>query len=117
MIAKAFVPGDIDYDGSMSRNFNAARALSENASAVWRAALTPYLAGVGPIVDVGSGTGRFTMHMAEWFGAVVIGVEPATGMRDAAATAAGHPHVLWLGGAWSLSPIVGVFEARISREA
>lgn len=98
MTARPFLPGCVDYDGAMSRNFNAARALSEDALIVWRAALAPYLAGVGPIIDVGSGTGRFTVRMAEWFGVLVVGVEPAAGMRDAAMTVARHPHALYVGG-------------------
>jgi ubiquinone/menaquinone biosynthesis C-methylase UbiE len=93
-----FVPGAVDYEGAMSRDFNAGRALSPDSLNVWRTALEPYLADAGRIFDVGSGTGRFAVLIAEWFGAVVIGVEPARGMRDVAVAFARHPKVSYLGG-------------------
>ena len=93
-----FVPGAVDYEGTMSRDFNASRGLSPDSLNVWRTALEPYLANAGRILDVGSGTGRFAVLMAEWFGAVVIGVEPARGMRDVAVKCGSHPRVSYLGG-------------------
>ena len=93
-----FVPGAVDYEGTMSRDFNAGRGLSPDSLNVWRTALEPYLANAGRILDVGSGTGRFAVLMAEWFGAVVIGVEPARGMRDVAVKCGSHPRVSYLGG-------------------
>jgi ubiquinone/menaquinone biosynthesis C-methylase UbiE len=97
-MTRTFLPGSVDYSGSMSRNFDVARGLSADARAVWHAALRPHLANAHRILDVGSGTGRFAVLLAEWFGAVVVGVEPAAGMRHAAATAARHPAVFYVGG-------------------
>ena len=61
---RVFVPGVVDYEGSMSRDFSAGRALSADSLAVWRAALEPYLKHASRAVDVGSGTGRFAVLIA-----------------------------------------------------
>ncbi len=45
------------------------------------------------IVDLGSGTGRFSPALAEAFGGPVHGVEPAAGMRAVADVEASHPRV------------------------
>jgi ubiquinone/menaquinone biosynthesis C-methylase UbiE len=83
-VSDRFCPGRVDYEGTMARHFNAGRAVSPHAQQVWRSALEPYLGGVTRVLDVGSGTGRFTVLLAQWFGATVIGIEPANGMRDRA---------------------------------
>src|SRR2546422_7671939 len=79
---RSFFPGNVDYDGPMSRGFNSGRALSSHSLAVWRAALQPYICQASNVLDLGSGTGRFATLIAEWFGTAVIGVEPAWGMRE-----------------------------------
>src|SRR5262249_20588770 len=95
---RAFVPGAVDYDGVMSRDFNAGRALSPESMMVWRSAFESYVTGAGRVVDVGSGTGRFAVLLEEWFDVVVIGVEPARGMRDVAAESGKGRNVLYVGG-------------------
>ena len=82
----------------MARHFNAGRAVSPQAQVVWRAALEPYLGGVTRILDVGSGTGRFSVLLAQWFGAMVTGVEPASGMRKIASLDGRHSHASYVGG-------------------
>jgi len=104
---RAFVPGAVDYEGVMSRDFNAGRALSSDSLAVWRAALAPYFLEAGRVVDVGSGTGRFAVLIAEWFGAIVIGVEPARGMRDVAAAFVRQGSVSYVGGRAEQLPFRG----------
>jgi SAM-dependent methyltransferase len=93
-----FVPGTVDYEGAMARDFDAGRALSANSLTVWRAALEPYLTGAERVVDVGSGTGRFAVLLAEWFDVIVIGVEPARRMRDVAASFGKRRNVIYVGG-------------------
>jgi SAM-dependent methyltransferase len=95
---RAFFPGSVDYEGPMSRDFNCGRALSSHSSAVWRAALEPHIGQAGKVLDLGSGTGRFAVLIAEWFDTTVIGVEPAAGMREVAATNARHPNVFYVAG-------------------
>jgi SAM-dependent methyltransferase len=95
---RAFFPGSVDYEGSMSRDFNSGRALSSHSLAVWRAALEPHIGRADNVLDLGSGTGRFAVLIAEWFGATVIGVEPAGGMREVAATSGRHAKVFYVAG-------------------
>lgn len=86
-MTQRFVPGTIDYNGSMAANYPAGRALSAKAATAWRDAIeafVPRLPGL-TILDLGAGTGRFSTFLAETFGARVIGVEPAKGMRTLAA--------------------------------
>jgi ubiquinone/menaquinone biosynthesis C-methylase UbiE len=104
---RAFLPGAVDYEGPMSRDFNAGRALSPDSLAVWHAALEPYVRRAASIVDVGSGTGRFAVLVAEWFRTIVIGVEPSGGMRQVAATSGRHPNVFYVGGRGEQLPLRG----------
>ena len=104
---RVFVPGNVRWDGAMSRGFDAGRRLSSQALAVWRTALEPWLGRAGTVLDLGAGTGRFSVLLAEWFGIEVIAVEPAAGMRDVAATSARHPKVAWVGGRAERLPLRG----------
>jgi ubiquinone/menaquinone biosynthesis C-methylase UbiE len=110
-MGRYFSPGTIDYDGPMSRGFDEARGLSVDAQAVWRAALQPHLAHAHRILDVGSGTGRFATLLAEWFGVLVIGVEPAAGMRNAAAATARRSGIFYVGGCAERLPVRAEFFA------
>jgi ubiquinone/menaquinone biosynthesis C-methylase UbiE len=95
---RTFFPGSVDYEGPMSRDFSSGRALSSHSLAVWRAALEPHIGRANNVLDLGSGTGRFAVLIAEWFGAMVIGVEPAGAMREAAANSARHANVFYVAG-------------------
>jgi ubiquinone/menaquinone biosynthesis C-methylase UbiE len=97
-MANRFRPGRVDYEGSMARDFNAGRAVSPHAQDVWRSALEPYLGGATRVLDVGSGTGRFTVLLAQWFAVSVTGIEPASGMRKIAAVGGRHPNASYAGG-------------------
>ena len=92
-----FCPGHVDYEGAMAREFNAARALSHHGAAVWRSAFEPYLEGANRILDIGAGTGRFAVLIAQWFGTAVTGIEPASGMRKIAVIDGQHPTVSYVG--------------------
>jgi len=89
----------------MARDFNSGRAVSEHAQKVWRSALEPYLGGAGRILDLGSGTGRFTVLLAQWFGAKIVGIEPARGMREVAAAEGRHPNASYVGGRAEQMPV------------
>jgi ubiquinone/menaquinone biosynthesis C-methylase UbiE len=97
-VKNCFYPGRIDYEGAMARHFNATRAVSPDAQMVWRSAFQPYLGSAERVLDVGSGTGRFAVLIAEWFGAAVTGVEPASAMRTIAAVEGRHSRVCYVGG-------------------
>jgi ubiquinone/menaquinone biosynthesis C-methylase UbiE len=73
------------------RRYDLGRTLAHDATR----ALMELLRGYAPqpvslVVDLGCGTGRFTVALAEAFAAPVLGVEPAANMR-AAAEAKPHP--------------------------
>ncbi len=89
----------VDYN-RMAAVYDCGRGLPLEALEVWRAALSRYLppeTGM-PVLDLGSGTGRFSNALAEWFDADVIGVEPAEGMRREAQRKITHPRVAYIGG-------------------
>jgi ubiquinone/menaquinone biosynthesis C-methylase UbiE len=94
-MAGPFRAGGIRYEGTMSRDYDAARGLSPESARAWRDALEPYVAGVATTLDVGSGTGRFSVLLADWFGTRVVGIEPAPAMREIAAR---HGRVRYLAG-------------------
>jgi len=90
----------LDYDDGMYRTYHDARGLPPETVALWMNAVRRY---VGEerglrILDVGSGTGRFCIPLAETFDAEVVGVEPADRMRAEAEKHSRHPRVTYLKG-------------------
>jgi ubiquinone/menaquinone biosynthesis C-methylase UbiE len=96
---RRFVPGQVDYD-SQSATYAAGRGLSPEAEAAWREALVRYVdpARANVILDLGSGTGRFSPLLADALNARVVGIEPSRGMREAAVCGAQHQRVDYVGG-------------------
>ncbi|GAB3651346.1 class I SAM-dependent methyltransferase [Glycomyces tarimensis] len=90
----------VDYDKTQHAGYSRGRALLPVSRDNWLRAFRE-LAGPGPIAtvaDVGSGTGRFTPVLADGFDAEVVGVEPATRMREIARREAAHPRVTYTEG-------------------
>jgi ubiquinone/menaquinone biosynthesis C-methylase UbiE len=83
---RRFSPGAIDYDGAMSVNYSAGRALSPETAKTWCSIVEPFVGTSRPavILDLGAGTGRFAKLFVESFAARVIAVEPSRGMLAAA---------------------------------
>ena len=74
----------------MHRRYDLGRNLTSEATDALMDILRAYVAQpVNLIVDLGSGTGRFTTALSEAFAAQVLGVEPAANMR---VTADAKPH-------------------------
>lgn len=74
-----------DYD-TMSRVYDAGRAMPDEWVTEWREVLAGYLTETGgPVADVGSGTGIWAHFLVDWFGVDVVGIEPSVGMRGQAA--------------------------------
>lgn len=92
----------VDYD-KQSAVFAKGRELPPEALAAWMVVARRHI-GDGPrvILDLGSGTGRFSGALAEAFGTTVVAVEPSQGMRS---RAPGHDHVARLGGAAEHLPL------------
>jgi SAM-dependent methyltransferase len=96
------------YDSTMATGYARGRRLRAEDIDAWMTAALPYLpAPGGLILDLGSGTGRFTDALAATGGATVVACEPSADMRANAARA--HPLV---GGTAETTPFRdGVFDA------
>lgn len=96
----------IDYD-RMAASYDRGRAVPPEALDEWRLALSKRLdsAPSNPMLDLGSGTGIWSVLLADWFDTDVVAVEPSEGMRRQALDKRAHPHVLYLGGEGERIPI------------
>jgi SAM-dependent methyltransferase len=90
----------IDYDEKLWKGYAQGRALPRQSLTVWMDAVARYADPRRPltVLDLGSGTGRFSPSLAEWFGGPIYGVEPAAKMREVAGTLNAHPAVIYLAG-------------------
>jgi ubiquinone/menaquinone biosynthesis C-methylase UbiE len=69
-----------DYE-DMAGIYDSGRALSPDDISAWRAALAPYFGDRGgQLLDIGAGTGFFGRVLMEWFGLMVVAVEPSEAM-------------------------------------
>lgn len=97
----------VDYDRTLHPGYARGRALLPVSRAAWLRAFRIH-AGEGRIemiLDVGSGTGRFSPVLAEGFDADVVGVEPSTRMREIARTESAHPAVTYTEGSAADVPL------------
>jgi len=95
----SFRPGAVDYE-VQAAHYAAARSFTPSAEGAWGEAITRWIAPLKPalVLDLGSGTGRFTPLLAERLGCRVVGVEPSDGMREGAIREAAHPRVEYVAG-------------------
>ncbi|MFL6072227.1 MAG: class I SAM-dependent methyltransferase [Mycobacteriales bacterium] len=97
----------IDYDDRQHRVYAKARAMSPEVLRGWLAAFARHADPRRPlaVLDLGSGTGRFTPALADTFGGPVTGVEPSRRMRAVAEESAAHPAVRYLDGSAERIPL------------
>lgn len=97
----------IDYDDRQHRVYARARALPPETLDRLTAAFARHAGPERPlaVLDLGSGTGRFTPTLAAVFGGPVVGVEPSDRMRAVAEESATHPAVRYLAGAAERIPL------------
>ena len=90
----------VDFDDRLWERYELGRALPEHSLAVWMDAVARHAVPERPlsVLDLGSGTGRFSPSLATRFGGPVYGVEPAAKMRDVARRVNAHPAVTYLDG-------------------
>lgn len=90
----------VDYDEQQHAVYAQGRALPAKSITAWMRAFAAHAPGRRPltVLDLGSGTGRFTPALAETFGGPVHGVEPSANMRREAQAGAAHPAVRYLAG-------------------
>ena len=97
----------VNYDERQHQVYAKGRALSPETMARWMAAFAAEAPAKRPltVLDLGSGTGRFSPALAETFGGPVIGVEPAAAMRAIAERDSAHPQVRYLAGEAAAIPL------------
>lgn len=103
-----FSPRIIDYD-EMSGRYQSGRSLSRAAAETWTAVVASFLhdRACPRVLDVGSGTGRFSSVFARSLGATVIGVEPSTGMLGVATREDRPKNLSYVAGSAESLPLAG----------
>ena len=91
----------VDYDGHQHAVYHAGRRHPDVTVQQWRALLWAHAGDPPPRrwIDIGAGTGRFTILLAELFAAEVVGIEPSSGMRAEALANSAHPRIEYRAGA------------------
>ena len=97
----------VSYDHAQHAVYARGRVLSPEALQRWLDAFAAAAPARRPlaVLDLGSGTGRFTPGLADTFGGPVYGVEPAGKMREQAERDARHPNVRYLAGEGAAIPL------------
>lgn len=98
----------IDYDERLHAVYAQGRSISAARLSAWVRVFAAHLPAGRPltIVDLGSGTGRFTPALAEEFGGPIFGVEPSQKMLDIAEAQSRHLAVTYLKGSAEKMPLV-----------
>jgi ubiquinone/menaquinone biosynthesis C-methylase UbiE len=91
----------IDYDDRLHARYHEGRAHDQSVMRLWRETVRRVVGNRNglTILDLGSGTGRFSSLLADKFEAHVVGVEPSDKMRAVAEAECRHPKVCFLKGA------------------
>lgn len=64
----------------------------------WRDALGPWMPTSRPMLDVGAGTGLWSIAFVQWFDVSVVAIEPSDAMRRRAIIERPHHHIAYAGG-------------------
>lgn len=97
----------VDYDDHQHRVYAKGRALDAASTEIWLKLYAEHGPAVRPaeVLDLGSGTGRFTPLLAQVFGGPVHGVEPSDRMRETAQAQAAGPGIRYLAGRAEAIPL------------
>lgn len=100
---------EVNYDERQHQVYARARALPPEMLTEWVRVFARHAPPQRPlaVLDLGSGTGRFTPALAGEFGGPVWGVEPYDRMRAFAEARAGHDAVTYLAGSATEIPLPG----------
>jgi ubiquinone/menaquinone biosynthesis C-methylase UbiE len=98
---------EVNYDDRQHRVYTRARALPPETLTEWVHVFARHAPEQRPlaVLDLGSGTGRFTPALADEFGGPVWGVEPFDRLRALAEDHAAHPAVTYLDGSATSVPL------------
>jgi ubiquinone/menaquinone biosynthesis C-methylase UbiE len=96
-------------DTDIAGRYDSARHMPEATRSLWLETVAKHVPPreVKVILDVGCGTGRFSAHLAQRFGARVIGIDPSTTMLAKAKENVVHPGVTFLDGDAAHLPVAG----------
>jgi ubiquinone/menaquinone biosynthesis C-methylase UbiE len=91
---------EFDYDRLMHRTYVQGRQLSTSTLDQWMEVVSAFVHADPPltILDLGSGSGRFSIPLADRFGAWVVGVEPSVKMREQAPQTVNAGRIAYVGG-------------------
>jgi ubiquinone/menaquinone biosynthesis C-methylase UbiE len=90
----------------MAEAYDVGRGLTGASTASWRDAIAPFLrVGGPPLLDLGAGTGRFSVLLASWAAAPVVALEPAQAMLNQARSKVGGRPVALVGGRAEAIPV------------
>ncbi len=97
----------VNYDDKQHVGYQQGRRLPAESRRAWLEAFSTHAPDRRPlrVLDLGSGTGRFTPVLAETFGGPVTGVEPSQKMRAVAETSAQHFNVSYKAGSAESIPL------------
>ena len=97
----------VDFDQRLAPIYHDARRLNPETARTWMDEVRRVAPGPGPlrVLDLGSGTGRYSPLLADEFNGLVTAVEPARGMREQARLRSGHPSVSYVAAAAENLPL------------
>ncbi len=93
-------PLKTDYNKTLHRVYQQARQLPDETKQMWMNHLARYISKTPPfhLLDLGSGTGRFSKLIAGRFNCNVTGIEPSDKMREIAEQSIIDPNICFLPG-------------------
>jgi ubiquinone/menaquinone biosynthesis C-methylase UbiE len=93
-------PAKTEYDKNLHRVYQQSRQLPDDTNRLWMDHLSRYVSREAPfqLLDLGSGTGRFSKLIADRFDCHVVGVEPSDKMREIAERSSDDSRVRFLPG-------------------
>jgi ubiquinone/menaquinone biosynthesis C-methylase UbiE len=96
-----------DYNGCIHQRYQEARRLMPDTGLMWMNIVRRFVDASKElaIVDLGSGTGRFSVLLADVLNAHVTGIEPSDKMRNVAMQESIHPRVKYIKGSAEEIPL------------
>jgi ubiquinone/menaquinone biosynthesis C-methylase UbiE len=97
------------FDATVARDYERGRQMTPSEIRTWTTLFAADIAnasdGAGIVLDLGSGTGRFSPALANELSVRVVAVEPAAEMRQVALRVNAHAHVKYVGGRAEAIPL------------
>jgi ubiquinone/menaquinone biosynthesis C-methylase UbiE len=88
----------VNYDVHQHEVYARGRAMLPENARTWAEVFARHIARRSIVADIGSGTGHYSLVLAEALEAEVVGIEPSDRMRAVAQRESGHPHIRYVEG-------------------